>query len=175
MPPIMPGMRRAFVRRLPKPVRWLWYSILAVIVAELVALAVGIVVGDAWLFGALEMASLLAAPLGVGLLIVMVCAAFVKREPDKAEPASARAEPARAPAERPAAPAPSSPEPAGRRGVAPEVAAGRAAGQAVAALRRSREGQAAIKTTSSLLRAVRAAAQAPPQSAEEGRDKPRSS
>jgi hypothetical protein len=157
-------MRRALLKRLPRPVRWLCYLILLVLAAELAALAVGVVLGDVWLRSALEVASILAAPLALGLVVVVGCATFVSREPSTPGQAPEPAERA------------GEPGPAAIRAVPPEIAAGRAAGRAVAALKRSREGKVAVQRTTALMRAVRAAAQAPREPADAGdgdRDRPR--
>jgi hypothetical protein len=137
-------VRRGFVRRLPRPIRWLWYAILAVIAAELAGLALGLVRGDAWLWAAMQMSSILVGPLALGLLVVAIAGIRANRGAVRAEVGA-----------QPARPAPSPP-------VAPELAAARLTSQAVIALARSREGKVAIRQTARLLRAVRAAAQPPP-------------
>jgi hypothetical protein len=142
-------VRRRFLRRLPRPVRWLWFAILAVLAAELAALGLGLALGDAWLGPALQLSSLLVGPLAVGLLIVLVAARWTAR--DSRPPAEAG--PPRS--EQPPAPRPGP-------GVPVEVQVGRRAGEAVSALARSREGKAAIRQAARLARAVRAAAQPEP-------------
>jgi len=137
-------VRRHLVRRLPRPIRWLWYATLAVLAVELAGLALGLVRGDAWLGAAMQMSSILVGPLALALGIVCAAGMWVNRKP--ARPGGE------------ALTAPPSPP------VAPEVAAARRASEAVIALARSREGKVAIRQTARLLRAVRAAAQPPPGS-----------
>jgi len=138
-------------------VRWLWFGILAVVGLDCAAVALAFVFGGDWYSTAVQLSSILAGPLAVGLLVVFVTASVrSKREP----PAPAATPPD---AERPPARSADSQVPL-------EVAAGRAAGQAVAALARRPEGQAAIRQTARFVRAIRAAAQAPPASA--GADQP---
>jgi hypothetical protein len=149
-------MRQGFLRRLPRPVRWLWFAILAVAALECAALALGIVLGGAWLSTAFQLSSLLAVPMALGLLVVVATSRWTGRRPSP--PDRGRSED-----EQPAPGPPSSSVPL-------EVAAGRRAGQAAAALARSREGKAAIRQTARFVRAVRAAAQPAPEST--GTDEP---
>lgn len=139
-------MRRLLLRRLPPPVRWLWYAILAVVVLECVIAALGLVYGEAWWWAAGQLASLLAAPVTLGLLVVAAASAWVGRR--AARPADGRSD--------------GEPHPQAAAGteVPIEVVVGRRAGQAVAALARSREGKEAIRRTARLVSAVRAATRA---------------
>jgi hypothetical protein len=129
-------VRRSFLRRLPRPVRWLWYAILGLLAAELVLLALGVAVGRPWLQIALQLSSILVGPAALGILIVVAVGVWANR-----------------------APAPSDQEPRALPGpdVPPEVAAVRATSQAVIALARTPEGKRAIRQGARLLRAVRAA------------------
>jgi len=144
------------VRRLPKPVRWLWYAILALIGLELVLLALGVELGGDWLSTAFQLTSLTAAPLVIGVLIVVVAArsgraappARQEREPERAAPVDATGP----------APAPETP---------PDVVAIQRASQAVIAAARTPEGRAAIRQGARLLRAGRAAMRPPPEPAPE--------
>jgi hypothetical protein len=140
-------VRRRFLRRLPRPVRWLWFGIIGVVAAELALLALGVVLGDAWLGPALQLSSLLVGPLAVGLVIVLVAARWTGRE---RPPSEVEREPASAPTQQ----------------VPLEELAGRRAGEAVSALARSREGKAAIRQAARLARAVRAAARPEPDEGE---------
>jgi hypothetical protein len=138
-------VKRGFLRRLPRPVRWLWFAILVVLGLECVGVALGFVLGDAWLWAALQLSSILAGPLALGLLVVAGVSAWAGHRPsppDGGRPDDRQPQPA----------PPSSPEPV-------EVAAGRRAGEAVTSLARSRGGKVAIAQTARLVRAVRAAAQ----------------
>lgn len=143
-------MKRGFLRRLPRPVRWLWFAILAAVGLLCVGVALGFVLGGAWLWASLQLSSILAAPLALGLLVVAAASAWAGSRPsppDGGRPDDRQPNPA----------PPSSAEPV-------EVAAGRLAGEAVTALGRSRGGKVAIAQTARLVRAVRAAAQPPPGS-----------
>jgi type VI protein secretion system component VasK len=147
-------MRRGFFGWLPRPARWLWFAILAVIAVECAVLALGVVLGGEWWWAALQLSSVLTGPLVLGLLVVVAAGAWAGR---RARPPSEADE--RSDAEQPRT------EPS-RPSVPVEVAVGRRAGEAVAAVARSREGKAAIRQTARLVRAVRAAAQPPPASDE---------
>lgn len=145
------------MRRLPGPVRWLWLAMLALVGLELVLLVLGLVVGDTWLWAALQLMSITAAPLALGVLIVVVAAARSGR----AAPLSRRERLEEPDAPMGAArPAPGSESP-------PEVAAIQRASQAVIALARTPEGKAAIRNGARLLRAGRAAMRPPPERAPE--------
>jgi len=137
---------RGFLRRLPRPVRWLWFAILAVIGLECVGVALGFVLGPDWWYAASQVGSLLAAPLAVGLLVVFGTNAWVGRK--ASSPAGGGSD-----EEHPPAPP-----------VPLEVAAGRRAGEAVSAFARTREGQATIRQTARLVRAFRAATRPEPES-----------
>lgn len=143
-------VRRGFLRRLPRPVRWLWFTILAVVAAECAGIALGLVFGGDVFSTALQMSSILAGPLALGLLVVVVAGLRSSREPRAANYGQPDAEPQGRQSPNPQEPL--------------EVAVGRAAGRAVTALARSREGKAAIRQTARLVRAFRAAAQPPPES-----------
>lgn len=145
------------MRRLPRPVRWLWYGILALIGLELVLLALGLVYGDNLLWSALQLMSITAAPLAVGLLIVVVAGARWGG-PAPAPRGQDRDEERKAPA--PAAP----PAPESETGA--EVVAIQRASQAVIAAARTPEGRAAIRQGARLLRAGRAAMRPPPEKTE---------
>ncbi|HEY7199848.1 MAG TPA: hypothetical protein VIC57_06540 [Candidatus Dormibacteraeota bacterium] len=150
-------MRRHFVRRLPRPVRWLWFGIVALIGLELVLLALGLVYGDTLLWSALQLMSITAAPLAVGLLIVIVAGArWGGAAPPPASQDRDGEREAPAPAARPA--------PASETGA--EVVAIQRASQAVIAAARTPEGRAAIRQGARLLRAGRAAMRPPPEKAE---------
>jgi hypothetical protein len=136
-------VRRGFLGRLPRPVRWLWFAILAVIGLECVGLALGFVFGEAWWWAAGQMGSFLAAPLALGLLLVAGTSAWVGRK--TSPPEGGRSDEKHLQSVLPGPQVPL------------EVAAGRRAGEAVAALARSREGKEAIRQTAKLVRAVRAA------------------
>jgi hypothetical protein len=142
-------VRGSFLRRLPRPVRWLWFAILAVLGLECAALALGFVLGGAWLWTALQLSYVLAGPLALGLLVIAGVSAWTgyRRSP----PGGGRPDDGQPPQMA----QPGSPEPV-------EVVAGRRAGEAVTALARSRGGKVAIAQTARLVRAVRAAAQPAP-------------
>jgi type VI protein secretion system component VasK len=147
-------MRRGFFGRLPRPIRWLWLAILAAVALQSAALALGLVLGGDWWWAALQLSSVLAGPLVLGLLVAAAAGAWVGR---RAQPPSegGRSPDREAPRTEPSSSA-----------VPLEEAVGRRAGEAVAALTRSRQGKAAIRQTARLVRAVRAAAQPPPGSDE---------
>ena len=135
------------MRRLPGPVRWLAFAMLALIGVELVLLALGVMLGGDWLWTALQLTSITAAPLAVGVLILVVAGARWGRATPPAK--QERDAPADA-----AGPAPA-PEPQ------PEVVAIQRASQAVIAVARTPEGRAAIRQGARLLRAGRAAMRPP--------------
>ena len=138
--------KRGFVRRLPRPVRWLWFAILAVLALEAALVVLGVVLGQEGLWtAALQLASLTAAPVAIGLLVVGVCVSWARRGPSPSE--AGDLQPAR----------PASPE------VPIEVVAGRRAGEAVASLARTEQGKVAIQRGARLFRAVRAAARPAPE------------
>jgi len=139
-------VRRGFLRRLPRPVRWLWFAILAVIGLECAGVALGFVLGPDWWYAAGQLGSILAAPLAVGLLVVFGTSAWVGRK--ASSPADGGSDEAHPPAPQ----------------VPIEVAAGRRAGEAVSAFARTREGQATIRQTARLVRAFRAATRPEPGS-----------
>jgi hypothetical protein len=155
-PPSLVDMRLALFRRLPRPLRWLWLAVLAAIALECAALALGVVLGGDWWLPAQMLSSALGGPLLLALLIAAAATAWVGRRAQAPPPSAGGRSPD---PERPR-PEPSSPA------VPVEVAVGRRAGEAVAAMARSREGKAAIRQTARLARAIRAAAQPPPESDE---------
>lgn len=144
------------MRRLPGPIRWLWFAILALIGLELVLVALGVELGGDWLSTAFQLTSITAAPLVIGVLIVVVVARSGRAAPPaRQEPEAERAAPMDA-----ARPAPGPETP-------PDVVAIQRASQAVIAVARTPEGRAAIRQGARLLRAGRAAMRPPPESAQE--------
>src|SRR5215472_10702333 len=79
---IVGTVRRGILRRLPRPVRWLWFAILGVVAAECVGIALGVVLGGAWFWTAIQLSSILVGPVALGLLVVVGVAAYQNRGPD---------------------------------------------------------------------------------------------
>lgn len=164
------------MRRLPRPVRWMWFGILALIGLEVVLVALGLAFGDLWLAAALQLMSITAAPLALAVLIVVVAGARSSpTAPPPSRPAQVQEpeqERAREPEPRRDAPA----QPAPDAGPTPEVAAIQRASQAVIAAARTSEGRAAIRQGARLLRAGRAAMRSPsepaPEAGNRGREDP---
>ncbi len=130
---------------------------LVLIGVEVVLLALGLVLGDAWLWAGLQLMSITAAPLALGVLIVVVAGARSGRAapPSRQEQQEERDAPMDDP--RPA-PGPEAP---------PEVAAIQRASQAVIAVVRTPEGGAAIRYGAGRPGAGRAAMRPPPGRAPE--------
>jgi hypothetical protein len=164
----MTSASRRFFRRLPRPVKRLWYAILVVTGVEL-ALLVGtlfLAPGSSWL--PLEIFSVSAWPIGIGLLLVLAVGSFTSRRPEAAAgPAPAQPREPDQPAERA--------RPAQRQEGGYEVVAARQAARLLAGAARRPEGQAALRRTGRLVRAMRAAARPPDGEAEGERRPPRSS
>lgn len=137
-------LSRRFLRRLPRAIRWLWFAIVAVVAAELALLGLGLWLGGDWLWAGMQLASILAGPLAVGLVVVLGVA-YLRPPRQRAKPS----EPSEPPAQ-------------------PDGEAGRRAGQAVLALARSREGRVAIRRAARLVRAVQAATRPPPDDDQRG-------
>ena len=164
----MTSASRRFFRRLPRPVKRLCYAILVVTGVEL-ALLVGtlfLAPGSSWL--PLEIFSVSAWPIGIGLLLVLAVGSFTSRRPEAAAgPAPAHPREPDQPAERA--------RPVQREEGGYEVVAARQAARLVAGAARRPEGQAALRRTGRLVRAMRAAARPPDGEAEGERRPPRSS
>jgi hypothetical protein len=153
---------RQFFKRLPRVVRRLWWAIVIVTAVELAFLVGTLVLAPSWTWLPLEIFSVSAWPLGIGLLLVLGVGSFTARRPEATRPHSA-------------APAESRPEtarsPGQEDGV--EVVAARHAARLLAEAARRPQGQAALRRTGRLVRAMRAAAR-PPES-EGGGEPPRRS
>jgi hypothetical protein len=155
------------VKRLPGPVRWLWFGILALIAVELALLALGLARGGFWLASATQLMSLTAAPLAIGVVIVVLAGRWSGRSAP--QPTQRRGDvpaPSAGPAPRPEPPpvAAQDARPAPGAGTAPEVAAIQRTSDAVIAMARTPQGRAAIQQGARLLRAGRAAMRpAPPE------------
>lgn len=164
------------MRRLPRPVRWMWFGILALIGLEVVLVALGLAFGDVWLAAALQLMSITAAPLALAVLIVVVAGARSSRTaPPPSRPAQVQEpeqERAREPEPRRDAPARPA-QPAPDAGPTPEVAAIQRASQVVIAAARTSEGRAAIRQGARLLRAGRAAMRPPSEPAPEAGNRSR--
>jgi hypothetical protein len=153
-------MRRVFLARLPRPLRWLWLAVLAGVVVECATLALGWVLGGEWWLAALQLSSALAGPLVLALLVAVAAGRWVGRGAQPPPSSGRSADPEPRPREQPRTEPSSSAAPL-------EVAVGRRAGEAVATMARSREGRAAIRQTARLVRSIRAAASPPPPSSAE--------
>ena len=116
-------------------VRRLWWSIVVVTALELALLVGTVLLAPAWLWLPLEIFSVSAWPLGIGLLVVLAVGMFKSRRSEPAGPQK------------------------GEEGV--EIVAARQAARLLAEAARRPQGQAALRRTGRLVRAVRAAARPP--------------
>lgn len=73
-------MRRGFFRRLPQPIRRLWYLIVVIAFAEVLLLAAAIRAGGEWPGIAWQFCSLSIGPLSVGALVVLVVGIVANRQ-----------------------------------------------------------------------------------------------
>jgi hypothetical protein len=140
-------------------VRRLWWAIVIVTAVELAFLVGTLVLAPSWTWLPLEIFSVSAWPLGIGLLGVLAVGSFTGRRPESGRPK----------ADEPVRDQPQSPGQAD--GV--EIVAARQAARLLAEAARRPQGQAAMRRTGRLVRAVRAAAR--PPEAEGGGEPPRSS
>ncbi|HEY4867011.1 MAG TPA: hypothetical protein VIK45_16010 [Candidatus Dormibacteraeota bacterium] len=164
----MTSASRRFFRRLPRPVKRLWYAILVVTGVELALLAGTLFLAPGWSWLPLEIFSVSAWPIGIGLLLVLAVGSFTSRRPEAAAgPAPAQPREPDQPAERA--------RPAQREEGGYEVMAARQAARLLAGAVRRPQGQAALRRTGRLVRAMRAAARPPDGEAEGERRPPRSS
>jgi hypothetical protein len=137
---------------------------------ELAFLVGTLVLAPSWTWLPLEIFSVSAWPLGIGLLLVLAVGSFTSRRPEATRRQSA------APAESPPGAAPETMQggarsPGKEDGV--EVVAARHAARLLAEAARRPQGQAALRRTGRLVRAMRAAAR--PPEGEGGGDPPRRS
>jgi hypothetical protein len=140
-------------------VRRLWWAIVIVTALELAFLVGTLVLAPSWIWLSLEIFSVSAWPLGIGLLVVLAVGSFSARR-GQSPPGPSR-EPSQGSAEPP------------RQEDGVEVVAARHAARLLAEAARRPQGQAALRRTSRLVRAVRAAAR--PPEAEGGGEPPRRS
>jgi hypothetical protein len=164
---------RRFFRRLPRPVKRLWYAILVVTAVELALLLGALFLAPSWAWLPLEIFSVSAWPIGIGLLLVLAVGSFTSRRPEAAAGSETPAEAGPARSGKPDQPAERT-RPAPQQEGGYEVVAARQAARLLAGAARRPEGQAALRRTGRLVRAMRAAAR-PPEETEGERRPPRSS
>jgi len=140
-------------------VRRLWWAIVIVTAVELAFLVGTLVLAPGWTWLPLEIFSVSAWPLGIGLLLVLAVGSFTGRRPES-NPRKA---------DEPVRDQPESP----RQADGVEIVAARQAARLLGEAARRPQGQAALRRTGRLVRAVRAATR--PTEAEGGGEPPRSS
>ena len=140
-------------------VRRLWWAIVIVTAVELAFLVGTLVLAPGWTWLPLEIFSVSALPLGIGLLLVLAVGSFTGRRPES-NPRKA---------DESVRDQPESP----RQADGVEIVAARQAARLLGEAARRPQGQAALRRTGRLVRAMRAAAR-PPES-EGGAEPPRRS